>query len=53
MEVAKNNIDSGGDRLPGEHSFCTTGQELATLSKTTYRVRMKLGHELVKFSEAA
>ena len=51
MEAAKNRfvkIDGSGCQASG--TFVLSGQELAALSLR--RVRMKLGHELFKFSEA-
>ena len=54
MEAAKNRfvkIDSSGDLLPGEQHVRSL-RAVVVSSITMHRVRMKLGHELFKFSEA-
>ena len=54
MEAAKNQfvkIDSSGDLLPGKRHVRSLRAGVGS-SITTHRVRMKVGHELFKFSEA-
>ena len=54
MEAAKNRfvmIDSSGDLLPGKWHVRSLRAGVGNFI-TTHRVRMKLGYELFKFSEA-
>ena len=54
MKTAKNRfvkIDGSGDLLPGKRHVRSLRAGVGS-SITTHRVRMKIGHELFKFSEA-